>query len=149
MASISLNGIAYSSLDLAFAAGADTPTAGTYYVLPPYGDPPSETARKYDDLVFSFPAVDGMGIKRLGFRGRLLRVQLLIADTTKAETEGRHNTLCGTLDGLLRYTVILPGGTTRPGYRLIPGAVSQQWLPSIGSKFICLDTINLLQCSEA
>lgn len=148
MPSITINGAAYNDLTQAFAVGTDFPAAGIYYVLPPYGEPPNETARKYEELVISFPGVDGLGIKRLGFRGRLLRVQLLIAGASKAAAETNHNTVCANVEGLARYDITLPGGTVRHGYRLVPGALTQQWLPSIGGAFICLDTLNFLQCSE-
>ncbi len=113
-----------TSLDNAFPAGAADPTAGVYYALDPFGQPPKESAPFYDEIAFSFPGVDGIALKRLGFRGRLLHVDLIVFGT-KGTIETAYTTLMTSLTQLARYTITMPGATARQGYKLLPGGAHQ------------------------
>jgi len=149
MGTLALAGASYA--DLTQSLGAATPLEGVYYALPPYGDAPCEDAPEYEDVQMSFPGVDGVGIKRLGFRGRNIRVTLVILGMTKANCEARKDTLFASLTPLARFSITLPGGTARPGCRLLPGGASSESWSSVGvpgaTRNVLIVKLNLRQMS--
>lgn len=147
--SISIAGQGYQDMvdGPAWAGGA--PSAGIWYVVPPFGDPPCEFGKEFEDLYYSFPAIPGQGRKRLDFRQRMLFASFLSVNTTRALNETAILVFEARCQTFPRYSIILPGGTTRAGCELVKGGFQSQWLPSMGGKFLCLLKCTFRQLSES
>lgn len=127
------------------AAGATTPwTVGTYYALPPVGNPPLEGDAEYDELPVAFAGVDGVGTKNLGFRGRDITIDLLFVQASEAAAQTAKNALIAALR-VARFSVTVPGGTARPGCRLKRGGFSDgRWL-TISRRHVLFCTVQIRQ----
>lgn len=143
----SIAGQNYSSFDAAFAGAVSTPAAGVYTALPPYGGPPREGSPEYEEILVTFLGVDGVGTKQGGFRGRDIDIDIVIADTSKANVETARNALLALLPTTSRVSVTVPGGTARPGCKLKRGSGKvEEWF-TIGTAICCRLTLNIRQMS--
>ena len=110
------------------AMGTDGPLKGKYYATGEYGNAPFEGAPEYQDLEITLPGVDGIGIKRLGFRGRPIYVRVVFVGADKTEAETEKNTFFNLITPLASFSITLPGGTARPSCRIVHGSAGQgQW----------------------
>jgi len=120
--------------------GIDGPGAGIYYCTGEFGNPPSEGAPEYQDMEISLPAVDGLGIKRMGFRGRPIFCRLAFVGTTKSQCETLKSNFFDTITTLASFTITLPGGTARPSCRIVHGsATTGQWTYANGVFMLLVD----------
>lgn len=139
MGEMVINGEYFYELAEAFgpdSQGIDGPTAGYYYATPPFGNPPYEGAAEYQDLEITLPGVDGIGIKRLGFRGRPIYARLAFVGLTKAQVEQNKNTMFDLWTQLASFSITLPGGTQRPSCRIVHGSASRGEWEYIGGRFV-------------
>jgi len=102
--------------------GEGTLTAGTYYAHDSVGPQPHEAPPMYQDLEITFPGVDGIAIKRFGFRGRLIHCRIMFVGATKGDAESRKNSFNAQVTRLASFAIKVPGGTNRPYCRLLPGS---------------------------
>lgn len=113
------------TLALAGSNFADIATAchlvGPYYALPPFGNAPMEGPPKYEEMQVTYPGVDGIGVKRFGFRGRDIFVDMCFKDTTKDGCETLKNAFFALVTPLASFSITLPGGTARAKCRMISG----------------------------
>jgi hypothetical protein len=104
------------------------------------GNPPLVSSQEFDDREVVFPGVDDVGIKRFGRRTRTIAADLIYVGATKAATEAYIESdwgSSGTLIQLARYTIIMPGGTSYQGCRLIQsGAQEIAWGPPLDDAFV-------------
>lgn len=121
MGQMIINGITVKSLDQCWTAVGGRPLAGTYYALEPYGEAPRASAPEYEELAVTFPGVDGVGIKRFGFRGRDVFATLCIIGADKAAVETAWTALSTSVTQLARYSITMPGGTVYQGCKLVKG----------------------------
>jgi len=141
-------GTNYNSFEHAYNGGVTTPTAGVYTALPPYGLPPSESSPEYEELLVTFAGISGVGTKQMGFRGRNIVVDLVIVGATKSAVESSKNTLFGTMPTTSRFSVTIPGGTARPGCKLVRGSgMIKDWSTLDGKILGCLQ-LQIRQMSE-
>ncbi len=118
--SVAINGTSYADFSTAFAGAGSNPVAGIYYCLDPFGDPPREGPLEYDEMSVKFTGkLDGFGRKRMYWKGREIYVDLVVADTDDQAAETRKNTFFDTITGLARFSITVPGGTARPGCKLL------------------------------
>ena len=120
MGQITINGLTYKSLDECWGVGG-RPLAGVYYSLDPFGEAPRASAPEYEELSVTFPGVDGVGIKRFGFRGRDIFITLCLIGADKAAVENQWLVINASITQLNRFTIVLPGGTTFQGCKLVKG----------------------------
>ena len=126
-----------------------SPTAGSYYAVPPIGEPGRESAADYEELMNTWPGVDNVGIKRLGFRGRKLMFDVVIVGASKSACETTKNTILDAASALARYTAKVDGGTSRPGCKLVKGSGNiTRWF-TIGTKICCILELHLIQLSDS
>lgn len=120
--------------------GIEGPVAGTYYAIGDLGSPPHEGPPLYAELEVVFPGVDGVGTKRMGFRGRMITCRLIFVDEDKTGCETRKNALFAAITPLASFSVRVPGGTTRPSCRIVSGAGnSGSWLQMGGMMCLVVD----------
>lgn len=114
MGSLSIAGTSYSDIVTTNNALLD----GGCYLIEPIGNSPVESAPMYEEQHVVYPGVDGMGIRRYGFRGRIIIVEMgfLGADKTSCETD--KNTFHTSVSALASFSITLPGGTARTYCRL-------------------------------
>jgi hypothetical protein len=139
----------FFELSYAFGAdetGIDGPVKGHYYATPPFGNPPFEGAAEYQDLEITLPGVDGIGVKRLGFRGRPIYARLAFIGDTKAEVETDKNAMFAKFVALASYSIQLPGGTTRPSCRIVHGSAGRGEWQYMGGKFCLFVDVQFKQC---
>jgi hypothetical protein len=133
----------YSELAAAWGAdltGIDGPVAGTYYATGEFGNPPYEGPAQYQDMEITLPGVDGIGIKRMGFRGRPIFVRMAFIGLTKAACEGAKNNFFASITPLASFSITLPGGTARPSCRIVHGsAETGQWQYMGGMMVLLVD----------
>lgn len=146
MATITINGNSYDDLTAAFNAGQQ-PTSGTYYVLAPFGEPPLAGPPEYEEVEVSFPGVDGVATKRLGFRGRNIWAMLIVIGASKAAVQSSVNTMQSSFAQQARYTISMPGGTQYQGCKLARGAATQTSWSTIGDKVCCIVACQFRQLS--
>jgi hypothetical protein len=105
------------------------PASGTYYGHGPnFGPAPHEGPPMYQDTEVSFPGVDGVGIKRFGFRGRLIEARLCFVGESKLIVWGQKSILDNAVTPLASFAVQTPSGPSRPACRLVVGSgTSGQW----------------------
>lgn len=116
MGSITIKGTSYSD----YVSGlGDLHTAGTYYLFEPLGMGPTESAPEYEEQRVTYPGVDGAGIKRYGFRGRIITCEMGFFYPTKTECETNKNTFHSNISGLASFSITVPGGTARTYCRLV------------------------------
>jgi len=139
----SIAGTAYKSFAEAFhEAGklGQEITTGTYYAHGDVAPAPVESAPLYHELEVSFPGVDGVGIKRMGFRGRHIKGTLCVAQASKTDAETVKNTLFAAITPLASFSVTIPGGTARSNCRLVPGSGQPRgWLLLAGMYVLLVD----------
>lgn len=124
----------------ATGTGIDGPTQGRYYATGEQGNPPYEGAPEYQDLEITLPGVDGIGIKRLGFRGRPIYVRMIFVGSTKTEAEFNKNYFFGLITPLASFSITLPGGTARPSCRIVHGSAGTgQWVDMGGKQCLLVD----------
>lgn len=92
--------------------------AGTYYQIEPMGTGPVEGAANYEESHVTYPGVNGMGIKRFGFRGRIITVEMCFLGLTKTACETAKNAFNTSITGLASFAIQVPGGTARSFCRL-------------------------------
>jgi len=114
MGTLTINGSTYSDL----VTKSCELTEGACYLIEPIGSAPMEGAAQYEEQHVTYPGVDGKGIKRFGFRGRMISVEMgfLGIDKTKCETD--KNTFHASITGLASFGIQIPGGTNRSYCRL-------------------------------
>lgn len=138
--SIVIAGNTYYELAYAWGAdleGIDGPTIGTYYATGEFGNPPYEGPAQYQDMEITLPGVDGIGIKRMGFRGRPIFVRMVFVGEYKAETELAKNGFFSLITPLASFSITLPGGAARPSCRIVHGSAENGQWTYMGGK-ICL-----------
>ena len=118
MGTLTINGTSFNELAQAFSPG---PVDGTYYLLPPYGHPPRIGAIEREIMHVSFPGVDGVWRKNMGFRGRPIFIQLATLNIGKSSVWDDVNTLFGEFEQFERFTITLPEGLQFDGCALVPG----------------------------
>lgn len=140
---LEINGEYYDELARAFGddfTGIDGPSDGKYYCTGEHGNPPVEGAPEYQDMEITLPGVDGIGIKRLGFRGRPIYFRMAFIGETKTIAERNKNEFFEELTALASFTVTVPGGTLRPSCRIVHGsAQSGQWAYWAGKMVLLVD----------
>jgi hypothetical protein len=135
----------YTYQELAAAWGADMtgidgPIDGTFYATGEFGNPPYEGPAQYQDMEITLPGVDGIGIKRMGFRGRPIFVRMVFVGATKSACEGNKDTFFSNITGLSSFSIKLPGGTTRPSCRIVHGSAENgQWQYAGGMMMLLVD----------
>jgi len=128
--------------------GLTGPTAGNYYAIGDLGSPPFEGPSMYSELEIVFPGLSGVGIKRMGWRGRLITCRLLFVDTTKALVETRKNALFALITPLASFSITVPGGTARPSCRLIAGGGNSGTWMQMGGRFVLAVDLEFKQMRE-
>lgn len=118
MGTLSINGNSFEDMGKAFNPG---PTTGTFYCLPPHGHPPRIGAIEREIMHVSFPGVDGVWRKNMGFRGRPIFIQLATLNIDKGPVWDDVNTLFGEFEQFERFTISLPEGLEFDGCALVPG----------------------------
>jgi hypothetical protein len=150
---IAIAGTSYSPLQAGFTGGPPAVlAAGSYFALPPYGDPPTEGPAIYEERLIALPGVDGVATKRMGFRGRSIRVVMMFADTSKANVETKKNTFFSAITAQAAFAITLPGGTARPKCKLIqPANASTLFLgwSQISSMMVLTVHCEFMQLREA
>lgn len=150
MATLNMNGTSYQPFTAAFAASVSVPAAGIYYSLMPYGQPPTEANLSYQELLGSFPGVDGMFRKRFGGRMRSIMARIIIAGATEAVCETSKNTLLASLGQLKRFNANVPGGVVRAGCVLLqPAGFLPEFWEFYPGAFALYGTVNLIDLSGA
>jgi len=121
--------------------GIDGPVQSPgYYATGEFGNPPYEGPPQYQDMEITLPGVDGIGIKRMGFRGRTIFARMIFVGATKAFVEGVKNTFFGDITPLASFSITLPGGVTRPSCRIVHGsAETGQWMYAGGMMMLLVD----------
>ena len=118
MGTLTIDGDNYTELADGFNPG---PTTGTYYCLPPYGHPPRVGAAENEIMHVSFPGVDGVWRKKMGFRGRPIFIQLATMNTGKDGAWNDVEDLFTKFNKFERYTIVFPDSIQFDGCALIPG----------------------------
>lgn len=121
MGNFVVNGNTIKPLDQCWTQGGGKPLAGLYYALDPYGEAPRAGAPEYEELPVTFPGVDGVGLKRFGFRGRDINATICVIGATKAACETTWAAFGTSITQLARYTITMPGGTVLQGCKLTRG----------------------------
>ena len=120
--------------------GVNGPQNGIYYALGDFGSPPHEGPPMYSELEIVFPGLDGIGIKRMGFRGRLISCRVLIVGSIKDEVEILKDAFFDLITPLASFSVKIPGGNVRPSCRLVSGGGnSGTWLQMGGKLVLAVD----------
>lgn len=120
--------------------GIDGPVAGTYYATGEFGNPPYEGPAQYQDMEISLPGVDGIGIKRMGFRGRPIFVRMAFIGPYKGDVELAKNGFFSLITPLASFSVTLPSGTARPSCRIVHGSGENgQWVYAGGMMILLVD----------
>ena len=120
--------------------GINGPVPGVYYALGDLGSPPTEGPPMYSELEVVFPGLDSIGIKRMGFRGRMINCRLLFVAADKAGVETAKNAFFALITPLASFSITVPGGTARPSCRLVSGAGnSGTWLQMGGRLVLAVD----------
>lgn len=132
-------GTTYKSLEHAYNGGVTTPAAGVYTALPPYGLPPWEASPEYEEMPITYLGLDGVGTKQGGFRGRNIGVDIVIIGAAKSDIETSKNALFAAMPTTSRFSVTIPGGTARPGCKLVRGSGEiKDWSTLDGKILACL-----------
>jgi len=145
---ITIGSYEYYELARAFGAdmeGIDGPVSGTYYATGTFGNPPYEGPAQYQDLEITLPGVDGIGIKRLGFRGRPIFVRMAFIGPTKAQAETEKNNFFSNITALASFSITLPGGTARPSCRIVHGSAENGEWQYIGGQMMLLVDVQFKQ----
>lgn len=125
--------------------GIDGPQPGNYYAIGDLGSPPHEGPPMYSELEIVFPGMDGIGIKRMGFRGRMITCRILFVDSTKDLVETRKNAFFTLITPLASFSVQVPGGTSRPSCRLVAGGGTLGTWMQMGGRFVLAVDLELKQ----
>lgn len=136
-------GYTYGELASAFGpgmTGIEGPFIGTYYTTGEFGNPPSEGSPEYQDMEITLPGVDGVGIKRLGFRGRPIFARMAFVGSTKTEAETEKQLFFDKITVLTSFDMQVPGGILRPSCRIVHGSATQgQWTYAGGMYILLVD----------
>lgn len=139
----SIAGTAYKSLAEGFYTGGNagqTIAAGIYYAHGDIAPAPMESAPMYKELEVDFPGVDGVAIKRMGFRGRFIRGTLAFVYPTKAQVEAAKHSFFTTITALASFRVIIPGAGYRDNCRMVPGSGNpKSWLCLAGMHVLLVE----------
>jgi len=140
---LTIAGYTYDELASAFSdvgvnQGIVGPADGVYFATGEWGNPPQEGAPEYQDLEITLPGVDGVGIKRLGFRGRPIYARMAFIGATKADCETAKNAFFSAITPLASFSITVPEGTARPSCRIVHGSASQGQWAYMGGKFVLL-----------
>lgn len=113
MPSVTVNGQTYQDFTDAFAGGVLYPTAGIYYALPPFGQPPRFGPMEKEKVKCSFPGQNGQGTKVFGDRQRPIWIDFVVVGTPAASLRSNLLSLFSTINdgGISRYSIALPGQT--------------------------------------
>lgn len=98
-------------------------------------------------MEITYPGVNGVALKRLGFRALKVNVELIIVGATKAAVGTSKDTLLTSLSQLARYTITMPEGTSLPGCKYESGMMGP-WM-SFNGRFACLVPLTFRQYSKA
>lgn len=149
-----INGTSIEPITAAFLDGATQltcPANGIFYALEPYGGAPVEGPPEYDEILVSYPGLDGVGRKRLGFRARKIHFDLMIVDESASLCSVAARTLFDLITLLPRFTVSIEdnGGTSldREGCILLRGTGTPSKWFTIGNKVILFLSLDFVQLS--
>lgn len=142
MANFVAAGISFADITTGFGGGSLA--ANRYWTPSALGQAPLVHEPIYDDRYVVFPNVDGRGVLRFGFRGRIITGTILYAGTPGNVNSQRDSDLA-TLKALARYTVSCPNGSSLDGCRL--HATSPMWGPDIDGLTTCI--IPFVFCQES
>jgi hypothetical protein len=117
MGTLAINGEIFRDLGQCFSPG---PNSGTYYCLPPFGHPPRMGSLENEIMYVSFPGVDGVWRKNMGFRGRPIYIQLATLNIDKDTTWTDALALFTKFEQFERFTINLPESNELQGCALIP-----------------------------
>lgn len=146
---LAINGTNYSPISDAFAV-VSTPAAAIYYAQMPYGQQPMEGALSYEELLGSFPGVNGMFTKRFGGRMRIIIARMMIVGADESACETLKNAMLASVSGLDRYSVTVPGGTARTGCKLLqPSGFSPEFFEYYPGAIGLYGVLNLIDLSGA
>lgn len=148
MPSISINSTSYNDFVSAFAAGSGEPSDGTYYAVPPWAERPRAGFKTYQELPISFPGVDGVALKRMGFRGLVLTCTLIAIGSNESAVGTRIAAVRTLTSGLARYTVTMPEGTSFQGCKLVSGSGQVSAWTTMGTKTCAMIDLAFMQYSE-
>lgn len=137
----------FRSVDYAWNGGGITPADGTYTACDKLGRPPMEGPPEYEEIPVNFLGVDGTAFKQGGFRGRDVTIDIIIIAASPTAREVARNALLALFPNTSRITVTIPGGTARPGCKLIRGGANVKENFSIGGKFCLSMTLQIRQFS--
>lgn len=137
MADLVLAGVTIPPLTAADPGDAGAWTPGTYYALPPIGRAPREADPEYDERDVAFAGVDGVGTKRLGFRGRDIDADLVFLAADAASARAARDGLLAALRAG-RFGATVPGGTARPSCRLRRGGFRDVRSFTLGGRYCLL-----------
>ena len=148
MATFNAAGISFKPINEAFQPGGVITSDG-YYAIDPIGEPPREGPPEYEEVEVSFPGVDGVATKRLGFRGRSIWATLVFVGTDKADVQTLVETATTAFAVQARYEVKLPGGSARPGCKLARGQAIQTHWAKFDTHIYCVMEVHFRQLSLA
>jgi len=131
--------------DMGINTGVLGPVVGTYFATGEHGTPPYEGAPEYQDMEITLPGVDGIAIKRMGFRGRPIFCRMAFVGEDKDEAEVNKNFFFTLITPLASFDVKVPGGTTRPSCRIVHGSASSGQWTYMGGKFVLLVDVQFKQ----
>lgn len=104
------------------AAGTVGPSVGIYYGHgSDFGPAPAVGPKQYQDMEFSFPGVDGVGIKRFGFRGRMITARLMFINSSPNFTVAAKSSFDELVVPLDSFTIQIQG-ESYPCCRLVQGS---------------------------
>ena len=138
----------YSELAASFGpdmTGVDGPIGGVYYATGQFGNPPYEGAPEYQDMEITLPGVDGIGIKRMGFRGRPIFVRMAFVASNKTDCESFKNNFFDSITPLASFKIKLPGGVERPSCRIVHGSSARGEWSYAASMYILLVDVSFRQ----
>ena len=143
--SLSLAGSTFESI--ATAKGVPW-TNGSYYAVPPLGQPPLEHSEEFEEMPVAFPGVGGVGIKNLGFRGQDIDLELIFINATQVAIESAFNSLMNALTET-RFSVTVPGGTAHTtNVELKRGGMRKERWFNIGGKLGLLVSLALRKMED-
>lgn len=144
MATAVINGTDVTS----FCEGLSTLANGTYYCHPPIGPQPFFSATTYEEIPVTFPAIDGQGRIRLGFRRGLATFLLVSMHDTVADAQTLVDTLLTSWRTNSRFSITMPGGSEKQGFKLVQGSGGLSQAVQIGGKVCFIWSAIFEQLSE-
>lgn len=145
-ATVTINGTTYNELTSAFSV--NSPTAGSYVAIPPFGPRPMVGMRQHNEAIRAIPGVQtGVGTMRFAPLGRPISVTLICIDSSENNAHSRAQTLLDSLDGYARYNVTILG-KQYTGCKLTRGSMSGD-INCLHDKYAIVLSLEFTQLQES